>query len=57
MVDKRHSLATNLLHHGAHLLAIKEQLGHAFVETTMIYVHSGPKHTKLQYRMYAPSYL
>jgi len=53
----RHSLATSLLHRGAHLLAIKEQLGHAFVETTMIYVHSSPAHTQLQYRMYAPSYL
>jgi integrase/recombinase XerD len=53
----RHSLATNLLHRGAHLLAIKEQLGHAFVETTMIYVHSSPEHTQLQYRMHAPSYL
>jgi hypothetical protein len=27
------------------------------VETTMIYVHSSPEHTKMQYRMYAPSYL
>jgi site-specific recombinase XerD len=53
----RHSLATNMLHRGAHLLAIKEQLGHAFVETTMIYVHSSPEHAQLQYRMYAPSYL
>jgi len=53
----RHSLATNLLHRGAHLLAIKEQLGHAFVETTMIYVHSNADHTQMQYRMYAPSYL
>jgi site-specific recombinase XerD len=53
----RHSLATNLLHRGAHLLAIKEQLGHAFVETTMIYVHSSPEHAQLQYRMFAPSYL
>jgi site-specific recombinase XerD len=52
-----HSLATALLHRGAHLLAIKEQLGHSFVETTMIYVHSNPEHTRLQYRMYAPSYL
>ena len=53
----RHSLATNLLHRGAHPLAIKEQLGHAFVETTMIYIHSAPEHTQLQYRMYALSYL
>ena len=42
---------------GASFLAIKEQLGHAFVETTMIYVHSSPEHTQLQYRMHAPSYL
>jgi integrase/recombinase XerD len=53
----RHSLATNLLHRGAHLLVIKEQLGQAFVETTMIYVHSNPEHMRMQYRMYAPSYL
>ena len=33
------------------LLAIKEQLGHAFAETTMIYVHSRPEHTRMQYRM------
>jgi site-specific recombinase XerC len=37
-----HSLATNLLHRAAHLLAIKDQLGHGFVETTMIYVRSDP---------------
>lgn len=53
----RHSLATNLLHRGAHLLAIKEQLGHAFIETTMIYIHSAPELTQMQYRMHAPSYL
>lgn len=53
----RHSLATNLLYRGAHLLAIKEQLAHAFVETTTIYIHSALDHTQMQYRMYAPSYL
>lgn len=53
----RHSLAINLLHRGAHLLAIKEQLGHVFVETTMIYVHSNPDYTQMQYRIYAPSCL
>jgi integrase/recombinase XerD len=53
----RHSLATNLLHRGAHLLAIKDQLDHAFVETTMIYVHSDPELTQQHYQMYAPSYL
>ena len=53
----RHSLATNLLHRGAHLLAIKDQLGHAYVETTMIYLHSDPARMQMQYRMFAPSYL
>lgn len=53
----RHSLATNLLRRGAHLLAIKEQLGHAFIETTMIYIHSEPEYARAQYRMFAPSYL
>ena len=38
----RHSLATNMLVRGAHILAIKEQLGHAFVETTMVYLHAAP---------------
>ena len=53
----RHSLASALLHRGAHLLAIKDQLGHAFIETTMIYVHSDPELTQQHYQMYAPSYL
>jgi len=53
----RHSLATNMLHRGAHLLAIKEQLGHAFIETTMIYLHSAPERMHMEYRMYAPSYM
>jgi integrase/recombinase XerD len=53
----RHSLATNMLHRGAHILAIKEQLGHAFIETTMIYLHSAPERMRMEYRMFAPSYM
>jgi integrase/recombinase XerD len=53
----RHSLATNMLHRGANLLAIKEQLGHAFIETTMVYIHSAPERMRMEYRMFAPSYL
>ena len=53
----RHSLATNMLIRGAHILAIKEQLGHAFVDTTMIYLHAAPIAMQAQYRFYAPSYL
>jgi integrase/recombinase XerD len=53
----RHSLATNMLIRGAHILAIKEQLGHAFVETTMVYLHAVPTAMQGQYRFFAPSYL
>jgi site-specific recombinase XerD len=53
----RHSLATNLLTRGAGLMAIKEQLGHAFMQTTMRYLHSSPARLQAEYRMFAPSYL
>jgi integrase/recombinase XerD len=53
----RHSLATNLLHRGANLMAIREQLGHVFLETTAIYLHSSPERLQMEYRMYSPSYL
>ena len=53
----RHSLATNMLIRGAHILAIKEQLGPAFVETTMVYLHAVPTAMQGQYRFFAPSYL
>ncbi|HPT26875.1 MAG TPA: tyrosine-type recombinase/integrase [Bryobacteraceae bacterium] len=52
----RHSLATNMLIRGAHILAIKEQLGHAFVETMMVYLHATPIAMQAQYRFFAPSY-
>lgn len=34
----RHSLASNMLGRGANLFTIKQQLGHQFIETTMIYI-------------------
>lgn len=37
----RHALASNLLKRGATLLAVQQQLGHASLSTTMIYIHSG----------------
>ncbi|MCC7157783.1 MAG: hypothetical protein IT161_24595 [Bryobacterales bacterium] len=46
-----------MLIRGAHILAIKEQLGHAFVETTMVYLHAAPIAMQAQYRFFAPSYL
>lgn len=36
----RHSLATNMINRGAHLLYVKQQLRHSWIETTMQYIHS-----------------
>lgn len=36
----RHSLATNMIKRGANLLFIKEHFRHAWLETTMLYIHS-----------------
>ncbi len=36
----RHSLATNMVKRGANLLFVKEHFRHAWIETTMLYVHS-----------------
>ncbi|HHH52907.1 MAG TPA: integrase [Bacteroidetes bacterium] len=35
----RHTYATHLLEDGLNIIALKELLGHAFIETTMIYLH------------------
>jgi len=35
----RHTYATHLLEQGINILAIKELLGHAHIETTMVYLH------------------
>lgn len=53
----RHSLATSMLHRGAGVLTIKDQLGHAFVESTMLYVHSSQERLQVDYRAFAPCYL
>lgn len=36
----RHSLATNMIKRGANILYIKEHFRHAWIDTTMLYVHS-----------------
>jgi integrase/recombinase XerD len=53
----RHSLGANMLNQGSGLLAIKEQLGHVYIDTTMRYLHSAPARLQEEYRMHAPSYL
>jgi len=53
----RHSLASNMLHRGAGLLAIKEQLGHRFIETTLLYLHANKDRLQDNYRQYCPSYV
>jgi site-specific recombinase XerD len=53
----RHSLASNLLNRGANIILIKNQLGHVFIETTMIYVQSMSYREKSQYDYYKPAYM
>jgi len=53
----RHSLATNMIQRGASLITVKEQLGHAFIETTMVYITSRIQRVQAEYQMFAPSYL
>lgn len=53
----RHSLATNFLKRGASLIFIQQQLGHAFIESTMIYVNSNPYYNKSEYEYHKPAYM
>ncbi|WP_374756123.1 tyrosine-type recombinase/integrase [Dyadobacter frigoris] len=35
----RHSFATHLVEQGVHIIVVKELLGHAYIESTMVYLH------------------
>jgi integrase len=48
---------TNLLGRGASLMLIKEQLGHAFIDSTMIYVGAAPARLRSEYDFFKPAYI
>lgn len=50
----RHSFATNMLAEGADLMAVKELLGHASLESTEIYTHLTPKDLIENYKQAHP---
>ncbi|MFN4281559.1 MAG: tyrosine-type recombinase/integrase [Alphaproteobacteria bacterium] len=39
----RHTCASRLIHHGVHVLTVKEWLGHKAIASTLQYVHLAPK--------------
>jgi site-specific recombinase XerD len=45
------------LNRGASLLTIREQLGHAFIESTMVYTHPMPARARAEYDFFKPAYL
>lgn len=53
----RHSLASNMLHRGAGLLTIKEQLGHRYLESTLLYLHVNKDRLQADYQQYCPAYV
>lgn len=50
----RHSFATNMLSEGADLMAVKELLGHASLQSTEVYTHLTPKDIIDNYRQAHP---
>lgn len=53
----RHSMATSLLSRGASIIMIKDQLGHVYVDSTMIYAISMPFRNRSEYDFYKPAYM
>lgn len=53
----RHSLATNMLMRGANIFTIQQQLGHADIKTTMIYLNPKTNRLLTEYQAFAPSYI
>ena len=46
-----------MLNRGAGLITIQQQLGHVFLETTMVYLHQALRKTRNEYQMYVPNYI
>ena len=52
----RHTLATNMITHGASVIEVKDQLGHRSIETTLRYVHLQVEHRKKLYQAHCPNF-
>lgn len=50
----RHSFATNMLANGADLMAVKELLGHASLQSTEVYTHLTPREILANYKQAHP---
>lgn len=53
----RHSLAINMLLHGADLYTVQQQLRHSDITTTLTYVYSNTKIMQNRYQIFAPNYV
>jgi len=52
----RHTLATNMITHGASMIEVKDQLGHRSLETTLQYIHLQIDHRKKLYIEHCPCF-
>lgn len=52
----RHSLAINMINRGCDIFTIKNQLGHSWIETTLLYLNSLGYGLKNCYEKFCPSY-
>jgi site-specific recombinase XerD len=52
----RHTLATNMITHGASVIEVKEQLGHRNLETTLQYIHLQIDQRKKLYQQHCPPF-
>ena len=53
----RHTLATNMIAHGASIIEVKEQLGHRSLQSTLQYIHLQIDQRKTLYEKHCPQFL